>query len=321
MSATLSIRIKGQPSQKVVVEAAFAIGRDAGNDWVLDDPRVSRNHALIRLQQGGRYCVVDLGSANGTFLNGQRITRPATLRTGDAIQIANCQLLFFAASGERESATEYTSMGTLDDRQECTVAVLVADIRGYTRLAEHIPPASLSELVGGWFRDAGRIILECGGSVDKFIGDAVMAFWLAEPGSHTARCARGALNAAQEIVRLAGLYHARVSAAYPGLAFDVGCGVSMGRAVLGNVGLDARKDFTLMGDCVNVAFRLEALCGELGRQVLVSQDVHDMTRDHFTFEDLGPQTCRGRSESVRVFALQAPPAREAEAPCEKSSAD
>jgi adenylate cyclase len=303
MSAALSIQVKGEQPQKVVIGVRFIIGRDTGNDWELDDSRVSRNHAMIHRQESGRYHLADLGSANGTFLNGQRISQPAKLKAGDVIQIANCRIRFLAVAEGSKSSGQFSSVGTLDDRRERTVSILVVDIRGYTRLSEVIPADELSDILSRWFNKASEIIQQRRGSIDKFIGDAVMAFWLQDPDHAADDHVLGPLEAAHEVVRLARSYGREICASYPELHFDVGCGVSTGRATVGNIGLDARRDFTVTGDCVNVAFRIESLCGDLKRSILLTEGIRDAAGDGFVFEDLGHHTCKGKADPVRVFAL------------------
>jgi len=314
MSATLSIHIEGQPPDKVPIGGMFAIGRAARNDFVLDEPRISREqalkvsryHALIRLQDDGLYYVVDLGSVNGTLLNGQRVTRPVALKPGDRVQVANCQIRFLGVGTASWGGDGVTATRTTIDKDvhPCTVSVLVADIRRYTLLSERIPPEALQKLIQDWFRDVSDIIHRHDGTVDKFIGDAVMAFWLEQSADDPCAYLLNPLKVAQEILHLAPSYDRRIASSYAGLRFAVGCGVSAGRAIMGNVGGDPRQDFTVMGDCVNIAFRVESLCVPLGRAILVTEEVRNAACEHFPFDDLGFQTCKGKSESIQVFALR-----------------
>ena len=305
MSAELIIQWEGRPASKMGLGAMCSIGRGQGNDLVLENPRASRNHALIRLLGQNRYFVADLGSANGTFLNGRPVVVPAELKNGDEIQIADCAMRFSSDETElvkpAQSMIDFTSRTSVEMINE-TVSILVVDIRNYTGLTEKLMSKDLSRLLGAWFKEAGHIIERQGGVIDKFIGDAVMAVWMRRAKANHGH-ARGPLNAARELVALANAYHQRVAGLDSTLSFSIGCGVHLGQAMLGNLGEAARRDFTALGDCVNVAFRLESLCKELGRPILVSQQVRETAGDEFPFEDLGSRSVKGRSEPIRVFAL------------------
>jgi adenylate cyclase len=258
---------------------------------------------MIQRQESGQYHLADLGSVNGTFLNECRITRPTVLKAGDAIQIANCRIHFLAAADGPALTGPSSPVGTLVDRSEFRVSVLVVDIRDYTGLSEGMPPEALSNIVSEWFRQASEVIQQKRGNIDKFIGDAVLAFWLQNPGDAPENHILQALEAAQEVVCLARSYSHEVRAHYPESHFDVGCGLSTGRAAVGNIGLDARRDYTVTGDCVNLAFRIESLCTELGHPILLSEEMYDAAERCFAFEDLGLHACKGKADPVRVFAL------------------
>lgn len=307
MSAELRIEIEGQEPRTILLGSLCTIGRSRGNDVALDDSRASRQHAMIRVQGDGAYSVLDLGSANGTLVNGRRLTIPVVLHSGDEIQIAHCHMVFTqSGSAQAEPAAQPTSYGeTVIEFTTETVTIFVVDIRNYTTLSESIPPEDLSRIVGSWFRDAGLIIERHGGVIDKFIGDAVMAIWRRTRQRENQSHVTGPLAAALELVAHARTFHADVAARCPGFGFAVGCGIHTGRAVLGNVGVDARRDMTVLGDAVNVAFRLESLCKVLGRPILVSDDVRAAAGDAFEFEDMGPQQLKGKAQDLRVFAVAA----------------
>jgi adenylate cyclase len=306
MSAELIIAAPGQPERKIALHPNLTIGRGRGNDVDLGDPRASRSHALIRLVGSKRYYLFDLGSANGTFLNGRALLAPALLATGDEIRIAGCLLRFADAEGAPElngHSTVELSTRTAVEMVHETVAILVVDVRGYTRLSEALGPKDLTRLIGTWFQEAAASIEQHNGAIDKFIGDAVLAFWPRAKGKKNQEHVHLPLHAAESLVELAARYHERISSVRPELGFGIGCAVHVGEVVFSNIGLAARRDFTAVGDCVNVAFRLESLCKELGRPILVSRDVRDAVGGAFHFEDIGPRPVKGKSEQVHVYAL------------------
>jgi adenylate cyclase len=308
MSAELTIQLPGEPSCKRALDASYSIGRGRGNDLMLQDPRASRHHALIRLMGGSRYVLLDLGSSNGTFHNGHLVMTPVELKTGDEIQIADCILKFACQSpgpvGADTHSTTDTAVHTSVELVHEIISILVADVRGYTRLSEALPTPELSRLIGSWFRDASDEIERHGGCIDKFIGDAVMAYWLQGRGTDSRQFIHGPLETARALVQLAQGHHQRLAAAYAGMSFAIGCGVHMGQVIFGNIGQAARRDFTAMGDCVNVAFRLESLTKDLGRPILVSGEVREAAGDDYGFQDLGLQRLKGKSDLLPVFALE-----------------
>lgn len=308
MTAQLHIRLPTETSPRtIVLTATCTIGRDADNDLVIDDPLVSRHHALVRLLGGNQYYVTDLGSSNGTFLNGRLVMVPAVIKSGDTLQIGGAKLTLdwpHGNSGAPPPALPDPAPRTLMDFTSQTVAILVVDIRGFTQLSETIPTSELARFVGSWFRDVTQTIEQHGGTIDKFIGDAVMAYWVQAPGVTTPSFVIAPLTVTQELLRLAATYHTKLAQDYPALGFCIGCGIHTGQASLGNVGKVAGRDFTAMGDCVNVTFRIESLCKEKARPILVSRAVKEIAGGAFQFDDCGACPVKGRAEPVHVFALR-----------------
>lgn len=304
MSAELILQNEGGEPRKIPLPPLFSIGRGAGNDLVLRDTLASRSHAAIRRQGGKHYYVVDLGSSNGTFLNGRRITVPVQLKNGDEIRIGENRMRFALTEEPVTAATDASEgeTGTQIRYKSETIAILVVDIRNYTGLSEAIPTEELSRTVGKWFKELQVVIESHGGSVDKFIGDAAMAIWQKGSAPNDTAYVIGPIEAALELVRLSTDYDAQIKSNYPHLRFSIGCGVHIGRAVLGHVG-----GFTAVGDCVNVAFRIESLCRELQRPIIISEAVKAAAGGAFAYTDLGSHQVKGKSESVHVFGLNVAP--------------
>ena len=293
--------------RRVPLEGTFTIGRGSASDLVLKDVRVSRGHALLRPLGRGNYFLLDMGSANGTFLNGRRVTSPVPLNDGDTIVIADCTLKFEAPDHRPITAplsVDYNSMReTAVNVTTEAVSILIADIRDFTRLSEALPPKELLSFLDTWFRDASVVIERHGGVVDKFIGDAVMAYWL--PAAEApARLARGPLDCALDLVEQARLYHGPLVARNPELGFHIGCGIHMGEAMFGSIGNQSRRDFTAIGDCVNIAFRLEAQCKELKRTIIASEQIQAAAGGAYAFEDMGPLKLKGKLNNVRAFSVE-----------------
>jgi adenylate cyclase len=303
----LSITQPGQEPRKIPLRGPFTIGRGSGSDLVLKDARASRSHALLRPLGRGNYFLLDLGSANGTFLNGRLVSAPVQLKDADVIVIADCTMKFEAPDQRPITApltADYDStMETAVNVSTEAISILVVDIRSFTLLSETMPPKELPAFIGGWFRDASAVIESHGGVIDKFIGDAVMAYWLGGAEAADPKIARGPLDSALELVEAARLYHGQLSARHPELSFAIGCGIHMGEAMFGNIGSSARRDFTAIGDCVNIAFRLESQCKELKRAIVVGEEIKQAAGGAYAFEDLGPLKLKGKSKDVRAYSV------------------
>ena len=186
------------------------------------------------------------------------------------------------------------------DVEEIDAAIWLSDMRGFTPLADRLPPRVLIGLLNRYFDCQVPAILAQGGEVLKFIGDGLLAiFPLAEPGASLA-CA-GALAAAREtqmnILALAG--DTGIDDV-EGVGF--GLALHIGRVLYGNIGAGNRLDFTCIGPAVNLAARLEALAGRLGRTILASADFARHCPDDFA--ELGEFALAGFAAPQLVFGLR-----------------
>lgn len=249
----------------------WTLGRSDDNQFTLPDRWVSRAHAMLQQTDLGEFYLIDLGSRNGTFINGRRVSVPVRLNNGDRLTIGQTELVFYAPTGVRDdpddSDTEDSgATAVLSVRR--LISVMVVDIRDFTVLTRQLDERLLSEVIGTWFRRAGNIIREAGSWVDKYIGDAVMAVWFHS--QHEA----GEGVSKEEVLRvcqaLGELHHMtqELSDRYP-LPFPlrIGAGVNTGFAMVGNTGTGDRPDYTALGDTVNAAFRLESATKELQRDL------------------------------------------------------
>ncbi len=176
------------------------------------------------------------------------------------------------------------------------VTTLYADIRGFTSFAETVAPEELINVLNSYFALMARTVLEYEGTLDKFLGDAVMAFFNApspQP-DHPLRAARTAL-AIQEAVKV---HRLRASSSGP---LSVGVGFASGEAVVGHVGTTDRMDYTIIGDSVNLAKRLQEEA-EPG-QVLLDSLTFELIRDHVVVEALGERELKGKSRPQQIFEL------------------
>jgi adenylate cyclase len=178
-----------------------------------------------------------------------------------------------------------------------TITVLFSDIRGFTALSESRPAEEVVALLNRYLSMQTERVFRHGGTLDKFIGDAIMAFWNAP--TDDAEHAKNAVACALDMVATLARFNA--SNAESGIELDIGIGLHTGPAVVGFVGSQRKLEYTAIGDTVNLGSRLE---GETkGRtRILVSAATREACGDAFRFTDFGSLTVKGRQASVQVFA-------------------
>jgi class 3 adenylate cyclase len=190
--------------------------------------------------------------------------------------------------------------GTEVEGTEREVTLLFVDVRGFTRMSEGLKARDVVSLLNDVFQLVSDAILGRGGTLDKFIGDSVMAYFGAPiPGAdHAAQ----AVSAAVDIMRA---NSARNRSLGPGEhAAELGIGIHTGVVVVGNIGSDRRTDFTAIGDAVNVAARLEKLAKP--GEILVTEAVQRRVRGAHKLRFEGERQLSGRVEPVHVYAVEVP---------------
>ena len=195
--------------------------------------------------------------------------------------------------------TELIDRGEIDDRKAAearAISVLFSDIRGFTALSEATAPEAVAALLNAYFSRQAGVIFAHAGTLDKFIGDAIMAFWGApvEHPDHAARAVAAALDMS------AALEEMRGELGDLGAGLEIGIGIHTGSAVVGFIGSNDRLDYTAIGDTVNLASRVEGLTKGIAR-VLVTQATRDAADDLFEWRDCGLHPVKGREFGVRLF--------------------
>lgn len=277
------------------------IGRSPESNVLLTDPRASRRHAMIRQHEDGHY-FYDLGSFNGSYLNNMRVTTNRRLENGDVLRIADAEFRFLTSATRMLDDEEALLSSTIPLIKKMPVIVLVSDVVGYTKLSEKLPPDELAQAIGTWYGDCDQILSSHGATIDKFLGDAVLAYW--DQVSLQAR--KRALCTAHELLGSCARIQTEHSALFKkvGLGFRAGIALHAGEVASGRMGA-GKGDFTLVGDTVNITFRIEELTRTLGKDVVV-------TREFLAGWEEGAALCsaegeyqiKGRVQPVDVFSVE-----------------
>jgi adenylate cyclase len=177
------------------------------------------------------------------------------------------------------------------------ITILFSDIRGFTTLSEKRTPQQVVELLNRYFTLQVEVVFRHGGSLDKFIGDCIMAFWgapLDDP-EHARHAVEAALEMAQVLQRF------KHELGEADADFDVGIGIHTGPAVVGLIGSEQRREYTAIGDTVNLGSRIEGLTKGVSR-ILVSRETMEACGDAFEFKSFGSFKVKGREQEVELFA-------------------
>ncbi|WP_141326609.1 adenylate/guanylate cyclase domain-containing protein [Myxococcus sp. AB025B] len=183
------------------------------------------------------------------------------------------------------------------------LTVLFSDLVGFTSMSERLSPEELVTLLNTYFEQATDVLTRHGATLDKFIGDAIMCFWNAPlpQEDHAARACLTALELVAVVERLAPLFEAR---GLPRL--DCRIGINTGQGVAGNLGSSAAQDYTVIGDTVNLASRLEGAAKVFGTRTLVAEDTVRSAGGVVLTRELDLLRVKGKQQPVRVFELVGP---------------
>jgi len=185
--------------------------------------------------------------------------------------------------------------GTIDVAEQ-EVTVLFSDIKGFTTIAEKLEPSEVASLLNEHFTMLTDIVFEFGGTLDKYIGDSIMALFGAPLSKEddAERAVRAALKMQSEMKEL-------MDGRDESRRFDIRIGINTGTVVAGNIGSPRRMDYTVIGDAVNVAQRLESIA--MPGQILIGGSTYRKVKDRFLLKEIGRQRVKGKDEEVVVYEV------------------
>ena len=183
-----------------------------------------------------------------------------------------------------------------------TMTFMFSDIRGFTPISEKYKgnPEGLTKLINRFLTRMTNIIIKNGGTIDKFMGDCIMAFWNAplDDGQHEENAIQSAIEMQEELK----LLNAELTA--EGLPnINIGIGINTGDALVGNMGSDQRFDYSVIGDAVNLASRLESSSKTLGKTLVVGEETVKAAKLNYKFDYVDEITVKGKTEAIKVYTI------------------
>lgn len=204
--------------------------------------------------------------------------------------------MYLAPAVVEELVADPDSLRLGGQRREITA--LFSDVAGFTTISEQLDPAQLTDLLNAYLSEMTDIVLQEGGTIDKYIGDAIVAMFgapLSQP-DHAARACRAAIRCAQRLDELRDKW---VAEGWPEIHARIG--VNSGVAVVGNMGSEKRFDYTMLGDMVNLAARLEGTNKVYGTDVMVGESTAALVQGQIALRELDRVAVKGKNEPVSVF--------------------
>lgn len=180
------------------------------------------------------------------------------------------------------------------------VSIIFTDIRGFTNLSEKVSSEELIQILELYFTPMTKIVLDNNGTLDKYIGDAIMAFYNApiDVPNHQ----KYAVDTALQMVKKLPIINQKLNSLnLPSI--DFGAGINTGDAIVGNIGSAHRFDYSVIGDSVNLASRIEGLCKVYKVRILISKFTKDALDESYLIREIDDVQVRGKNESVKIYEV------------------
>jgi adenylate cyclase len=306
LKANQWLQSPGQGQQRYLSQISagqtLRIGRSKTNDLTLTDYNVSRFHAILTASPSG-VVLNDLSSTNGTFVNTRRVTTLLNLSNADQVDLGDsritlefCYTKQDAEFDTTQGATKIAGMKVID------VTVLLADICSYTKMSQVLPSLDVAEALQDWFKQVNQIVEHHGGGVDKYIGDCAMALWRGK--GNTTDAAIAAVEAAREIFRFTTSFSQERWLHHPDYPWRCRLALNTGTALCGSLGTGEAREYTVLGDSINVTFRLESLASQLGADLILGESTAALIKDQVALLPLGKSELKGRVGEEQVYTLE-----------------
>lgn len=280
---------KGNASFKVLLLALATVAFLVAAQFVF-----VRHHLLLSMT-GPLFCLMHTGSFGVVFQS--TLEQFEKLRFRSVLERYVSKNVAKAILDDKRSFLE-----SLNGRKQ-RVTILFMDIRGFTSMTETTDPDKLVAQLNEYFFEMVGVVLKEGGTLQKFIGDAIMAGW---GDTHTAgpsEDARRAVSAALQMRGKLAKLNERWGKNPDRIPLSAGMGINQGELIVGNIGHPQRMEFTVLGDGVNLASRLESATRQFRLDILIGQSIEDLTREHFVYRRVDLLTMKGKAKPVEVFTV------------------
>ena len=234
--------------------------------------------------------------------------------TGVAFTLFSAGLIYYTTEGRQKmfiknAFKQYLSPAVIEELiqhpenlklggERRMLSIFFSDLEGFTGISEGLEPEVLTAMLNDYLSAMTDIIHEEGGTVDKYEGDAIIAFWNAplQQADHARRCVRAALRCQSRLAEMRPMFRERL-----GRDLKMRIGINSGPAIVGNMGSHTRFDYTMIGDAVNLAARLEGINKQFGTYTMISQSTMEQMDSAFPVRELSRVAVVGRKEAVVVY--------------------
>jgi len=235
----------------------------------------------------------------------------STKADSNIVEIYDAQNALNSLKNGIESFSKYMPLNlvrTLIDRgvkakiggEEREIAIMFTDIENFTAISEGISPSLLTSQLAMYFEAIESVISRYEGTIDKYIGDAVMAFWgapleVSDPAKKALECA---LEIQKELKKINDALSKEGKK-----RLETRIGLHYGKTLVGNIGSNSRMNYTIIGDSVNIASRLESINKEYGTKIMFSEQINEYVKDSFTTRYVDERALKGKSEKTRIYTV------------------
>ncbi len=180
------------------------------------------------------------------------------------------------------------------------VTILFSDIRGFTTISERLQPEQVDEMLREYLTVMTEVIFRYGGTVDKYMGDGIMALYNAprEDAEHALNAIRTALEFQERATPFSARWQEKL-----GVPIRCGVGINSGEAIVGSLGSKQRNEYTAIGDPVNLAARLESVTKDYGVPIIISEYTYEYVKGRFPTKELDTVTVKGKSQAVKIYGV------------------
>lgn len=271
----------------IPLSSPFKIGRSSKCRHVINKVNASREHSLLQYDDvERRWLIIDLGSTNGTYVNGQRIMQPVPLRNGDQISIGDEILVFHKPDTGDQTENAYTiSDQTVVSIDQAPCWLLIADVKQSTQLIQQISQQEWSERLRIWAEECKSIVHGSGGLINEYMGDGLLAFWRDAPGQQS--------GMADVLKRF------NVLESASGMDFRIVCHYGL-VGIGGGMSSGLEK---LAGEELNFVFKAEKPAGRTGKKINLTQAAVARLGDELQALETGDFSVPGFAGSHKLFTV------------------